>query len=56
MNDIKDKLETYTPEQIEDIERIIELYEQIPSDKKDVFMLMFRTYMAGVTMGSRITE
>lgn len=51
MNDIKNKLESYTSEQISDIEKLIKIYDEISTDNKKLFMLTLCAYMEGIKIG-----
>lgn len=54
MENYRDKVADYTPEQISDIERFINFYEQIPQEKKSIFMIIINAYMEGLMAGSDV--
>ena len=54
MEHLKKLLDDYSLEQLSDIEKFINLYEQIPQEKKSVFMLIINAYMEGLMAGSDV--
>lgn len=54
MEHLKELLDDYSPEQLSDIEKFINLYEQIPQEKKSVFMFIINAYMEGLMAGSDV--
>ena len=52
MSSLIEKLDLFSTEQISDIEMLVDIYEQIPNEKKELFLMVFRAYMAGYKEGS----
>lgn len=51
-----EKREGYTPEQIGDARKLIEILMRVPEEKKMLFTAVVTAYMDGVEAGTRITR
>jgi len=50
------KMEGYTPEQIDDAERLIKVLVGVPEDKRALFTAITTAYIDGVETGARIAR
>ena len=51
MEKIKEITDDYTPEQLEDIKKLLELYKRVPTEKRELFMMTLCAYMDGIQLG-----
>lgn len=54
MEHLKELLDEFSPEQLSDIERFVSQYEQIPQDKRNLFVLIINAYIEGLMTGSGV--
>lgn len=48
MDAVKAKNESYSPEQISDAEKILEVYAKLPDNKKPVLMVIINALISGM--------
>ncbi len=54
MEKTQDNLTVCSPKQKEDIEKMIGIYKRIPDDKKELLLMLMRSYMEGLEAGASV--
>lgn len=56
MSEMFRNVSDYSEEIRSDIEKLIEIYEKVPAEKRGIFLITLRAFIEGLTIGTHADE